>query len=53
MSEQQFLAALREQLIALGGNKVWRRIAVAVRAAAAEPGGKPSSSAPPSPARTG
>ena len=39
MSEQQFLAALRERLVALGGKKVWRRIAVAVHAAAADPGG--------------
>ncbi len=39
MSEQQFLAALREQLVALGGKKVWRRIALAVHAAAADPGG--------------
>jgi transposase len=39
MSEQQFLAALRERLMALGGKKVWRRIAVAVHAAAADPGG--------------
>ena len=39
MSEQQFLAALRERLVALGGQKVWRRIAVAVHAAAADPGG--------------
>jgi transposase len=39
MSEQQFLAALRERLAALGGKKVWRRIAAAVRAAAADPGG--------------
>jgi transposase len=39
MSEQQFLAALREQLVALGGKKVWRRIALAVHAAAAGPGG--------------
>jgi transposase len=39
MSEDQFLAALREQLVALGGKKVWRRIAVAVYAAAADPGG--------------
>jgi transposase len=39
MSEQEFLAALREQLVALGGKKVWRRIAVAVHAAAANPSG--------------
>jgi transposase len=39
MSEQEFLAALREQLVALGGKKVWRRIALAVHAAAADPGG--------------
>lgn len=39
MSEQEFLAALRERLVALGGKKVWRRIAVAVHAAAADPGG--------------
>lgn len=39
MSEQQFLAALRDQLAVLGGKKVWRRIALAVRAAAAQPGG--------------
>jgi len=39
MSEQEFLAALREQLVALGGKKVWRRIAVAVQAAAANPSG--------------
>lgn len=39
MSEQDFLAALREQLVALGGKKVWRRIARAVHAAAADPGG--------------
>jgi transposase len=39
MSEQEFLASLREQLVALGGKKVWRRIAVAVHAAAADPGG--------------
>jgi transposase len=39
MSEQQFLAAAREQLVVLGGRKLWHRIAVAVRAAAAEPGG--------------
>jgi hypothetical protein len=39
MSEQQFLAALREQLVSLGGQKGWRRIAVAVHAAAADPGG--------------
>ena len=39
MSEQDFLAALREQLVAQGGKKVWRRIALGVRAAAAEPGG--------------
>jgi len=39
MSEQEFLASLREQLVALGGKKVWRQIAVAVHAAAADPGG--------------
>jgi len=39
MSEQQFLAALRARLVALGGKKVWRPIAVAVHAAAADPGG--------------
>jgi hypothetical protein len=39
MSEQEFLAALREQLVALAGKKVWRRIAVAVQAAAANPSG--------------
>ena len=39
MSEQEFLAALRERLVAPGGKKVWRRIAVAVHAAAADPGG--------------
>jgi transposase len=39
MSEQEFLAALREQLVALGGKKVWRRIAVAVHAAAVNPSG--------------
>jgi transposase len=39
MSEQEFLAALRERLEALGGKKVWRRIAVAVHGAAADPGG--------------
>jgi transposase len=39
MSEQEFGAALREQLVALGGKKVWRRIALAVHAAATDPGG--------------
>ena len=39
MSERQFLAAVREQLVVLGGKKLWRRIAVAVHAAAADPGG--------------
>ncbi len=39
MSEQQFLTALRDRLHALGGQKVWRRIALAVHAAAADPGG--------------
>ena len=39
MSQDQFLAALREHLVALGGKKVWRRIALAVHAAAADPGG--------------
>jgi len=39
MSEQQFLAALRDRLAVLGGKKAWRRIALAVRAAAAQPGG--------------
>ncbi len=39
MSEEQFLAALRDQLRAVGGQTVWRRIAVAVHAAAADPGG--------------
>ena len=39
MTEQEFLATLREQLVAAGGKKVWHRIAVAVRAAAADPGG--------------
>jgi transposase len=39
MTEQEFLAALRERLVAAGGKKVWHRIAVAVRAAAADPGG--------------
>lgn len=39
MSEQEFLASLRERLAALGGKKVWRRIAVAVHAAAANPSG--------------
>jgi transposase len=39
MSEQQFLAGLRERLVALGGKKVWRRIAAAVRLAAVDPGG--------------
>src|SRR5262249_21184087 len=33
MTEEQFLAALREQLVALGGKKAWRRIARAVYAA--------------------
>ena len=37
--EQEFLAALRERLVALGGKKVWRRIAMAVRAAAGDRGG--------------
>jgi hypothetical protein len=39
MAKEQFLAALREQLVALGGKKVWRRIARAVHAAAFDPGG--------------
>jgi transposase len=39
MGEQEFMAALREQLVAQGGKKVWRRIALGVRAAAADPGG--------------
>ncbi len=39
MSEQQFLAAVRGQLVLLGGKKLWRRIALAVYAAAAEPSG--------------
>lgn len=39
MTEQDFLAALRERLAALGGKKVWRRIALAVHAAAADPSG--------------
>jgi transposase len=39
MTGQEFLAAVRERLVAAGGKKVWRRIAVAVRAAAADPGG--------------
>jgi transposase len=39
MSEQEFLAAVRDRLVALGGKKVWRRIAVAVRVSAADPGG--------------
>jgi len=39
MSQDQFLAALRQQLVARGGKKVWCRIAVAVHAAAADPGG--------------
>ena len=39
MSEQEFGAALRDRLAALGGKRVWRRIAMAVRAAAADPGG--------------
>jgi len=34
MSQEQFLAALREQLAALGRKKGWRRIAVAVQTAA-------------------
>src|SRR5262249_4476092 len=39
MTEEQFLAALREQLVALGGKKAWRRIARAVYAAAFDPSG--------------
>jgi transposase len=39
MSEEEFLAALRAQLAALGGQKVWHRIARAIHAAAAAPGG--------------
>jgi len=39
MSEQQFLAALRDQLATVGGQKAWRKIALAVHAAAAAPGG--------------
>jgi hypothetical protein len=39
MSEQQFLAAVHGQLVLPGGKKLWRRIAHAVHAAAAEPGG--------------
>ena len=39
MSEQQFLAAVHGQLVLPGGKKLWRRIALAVHAAAAEPGG--------------
>lgn len=39
MSEEEFRAALRGQLAVLGGKKVWHRIAAAVHAAAAEPGG--------------
>jgi transposase len=39
MSEQQFLAAVREQLAAQGGKKLWHKIAGAVHAAAARPGG--------------
>jgi transposase len=39
MTGQQFLGALRERLVALGGHKVWHRIALAVHAAAADPGG--------------
>ena len=38
MSEQQFLAAAHGQLVLPGGKKPWRRIALAVHAAAAEPG---------------
>ena len=37
--EQQFLAAVHGQLVLPGGKKLWRRIALAVHAAAAEPGG--------------
>jgi transposase len=39
MSEQQFLAALRDQLCGLGGQKAWCRIALAIHAAASDPGG--------------
>jgi len=39
MTGERFLAAVREQLVALGGKKVWQRIAVAVHGAAADPGG--------------
>ena len=39
MGEQDFLAALREQLGAQGGKKVRHRIACAVHAAATDPGG--------------
>jgi transposase len=39
MTGEQFLAALREQLVALGGKKVWRPIARAVYAAAFDPSG--------------
>lgn len=38
-SEQDFLIAVRRQLEVVGGRKLWRRIAVAVHAAAADPGG--------------
>jgi transposase len=38
-SEQDFLTAVRRQLEAVGGRKLWRRIALAVHAAAADPGG--------------
>lgn len=58
MSEQQFLAAVHGQLVLPGGKKLWRRIALAVHAAAAEPGGiagsvRPWRSVLPSPSRTG
>jgi transposase len=39
MTQEQFLAALRGQLVVLGGKKVCRRIALAVHAAAGDPGG--------------
>jgi len=41
MSHEQFLAVLREKLMVPGGKKVWRRIAVVVHAAAADPAGSP------------
>jgi Transposase len=39
MSDGQFLTAVRGQLAVLGGKKLWHRIAAAVHAAAADPGG--------------